>query len=436
MEAVPNIVSGSIRQRKVDDLKPHPNNARIHTDEQIDMIVKAVKEFGFVVPVIVDEDSTILAGHGRVEAAKKMGLSKVPTIDAKHLTPDQKRAFMIADNKLVERGGWDMNLLASEVVELSSLDVDISVLGVSTEEFGELKRRQKGKDRPGAEDEVPEVDKVVVSRIGDVWVCGRHRLLCGDATSKDDVAKALDGAEPLLMVTDPPYGVEYDPAWRGKALNADGSLLSTGKHRAVGGVSNDDRADWREAWELFPGDVAYVWHAGVKADAVACGLIASGYEIRSQIIWAKSHFVVGRGHYHHQHEPCWYAVRKTAHWSGDRKQSTVWHIDKPQKSETGHGTQKPVEVMRRSILNHTKHGDDVYDPFLGSGTTMIAAENIGRVCYGIEIDPAYVDVAVRRWQEYTGEKATLENDGKSFDEVVAGRTVPPPRKRTRVKTAQ
>ncbi len=187
---------------------------------------------------------------------------------------------------------------------------------------------------------------------------------------------------------------------------------------------------------MFPGDVAYIWHAGNKANIVADSLISCGLLIRAQIIWAKNNMVIGRGDYHPKHEPCWYAVRKgkPGHYIGGRKQTTVWDIDKPMKSETGHGTQKPVEVMRRPILNHTKDGESVYDPFIGSGTTMIAAESVGRVCYGIDIDQSCVDVAVRRWQEYTGEKAILENDGKSFDEVAAERATPPPRKRTRAKT--
>ncbi len=423
-------VKGSIRQRKVEDLKPHPKNARVHSEEQVGLIMNAITEFGFMVPVVVDEDTTILAGHGRWEAAKKLGMTKIPTIDAKHLTDAQKRAFIIADNKLVERGGWDIGLLSSEVVELNTLDVDISALGISTEEFSDFKRRQKGKD-PEAEDDVPEAEEVAVSRTGDVWVCGGHRLLCGDATVEEDVAKVFDGDKPLLMVTDPPYGVEYDPDWRNRVDRASGKPYGA---RAVGQFSNDDRVDWRDAWALFSGSVAYCWHAGRYASTVQASLEAAGFEIRSQIIWNKPRFVISRGNYHWQHEPCWYAVRKgsKANWCGNRSQTTIWSVEH-QKSETGHSTQKPVEVMRRPILNHTKDGESVYDPFLGSGTTMIAAESVGRICYGIDIDPVYVDVAVKRWQEYTGEKATLENDGRSFDEVAEERTVPPPRKRTRAK---
>jgi DNA modification methylase len=188
-------------------------------------------------------------------------------------------------------------------------------------------------------------------------------------------------------------------------------------------VSNDDNADWREAWALFPGEVAYVWHAGNKAHIVAESIERSGLEIRAQIIWAKNNIVISRGHYHPKHEPCWYAVRKgkTGHWSGDRKQSTVWNIDKPQKSETGHSTQKPVECMRRPIENNSSPGQAVYEPFAGSGTTIIAAEMTGRSCHAIELAPQYVDVCILRWQEFTGEKATLEGDGSTFEDIANAR---------------
>jgi DNA modification methylase len=223
------------------------------------------------------------------------------------------------------------------------------------------------------------------------------------------------------MVTDPPYEVEYDPAWR--------QLGWTGA-RATGKVKNDDRVDWKEAFALFPGDIAYVWHAGVYAGDVAQSLQSCGFELRSQIIWAKQHFVISRGAYHWQHEPCWYAVRKgrTGNWSGDRKQTTLWQIanqsafgGKKEDASTNHGTQKPVECMRRPIVNHTNPGQCIYDPFLGSGTSIVAAESTGRICFGIDIDPIYVDVAVTRWQNFTGKKAILEGDGKTFEEIKVGR---------------
>lgn len=231
------------------------------------------------------------------------------------------------------------------------------------------------------------------------------------------MAALLGTSVPNLMVTDPPYGVSYDPMWREEA--------GLGAPRQVGKVLNDERVDWSAAYALFPGNVAYVWHAGIYTVAVAQSLESSGFEIRSQIIWAKQHFALSRGHYHWQHEPCWYAVRQgqAAGWRGDRKQSTLWEVanlngfsSASDDVITGHGTQKPVELMRRALLNHSEPGDLVYDPFLGSGSTLIAAETIGRSCYGIELDPAYVDVIVGRWERLSGQPARL-GDGRTFSQT-------------------
>ena len=231
---------------------------------------------------------------------------------------------------------------------------------------------------------------------------GTHRLVCGDATDPAAVALALAGARPHLMVTDPPYGVGYDPAWRQK--------VGKGGY-ALGKVLNDGQADWRKAWALFPGDVAYVWHSSLHGSVVEASLAEVGFHTRSQIIWDKGRLIISRGHYHWRHEPCWYAVRKgkTASWAGDRKQTTVWQIPH-RRSETGHGTQKPLLCMQRPIENHSRPGDAVYDPFVGSGTTIIAAELTGRACHALELDPVYVDVAVRRWEAATGRSALLERE--------------------------
>jgi DNA modification methylase len=247
-----------------------------------------------------------------------------------------------------------------------------------------------------------------------------HRLVCGSSTEADAVAKALNGVSPHLMVTDPPYGANYDPDWRNRAIRSAGK--PTG-NRAIGVVMNDNQADWGEAWALFPGDVAYVWHSTILPHIVANSLLESGFDIRTQIIWAKSNFAIGRGHYHVQHEPCFYAVRKSAtgHWTGDRKQSTLWQIPKPEKSETGHSTQKPIECMKRPIENNSSPGQAVYEPFSGSGTTIIAGEMTGRSIHAIELNQAYIDVAVIRWQNFTGKQATLESNGRSFEEVKGDR---------------
>lgn len=405
---------------KVADLIPYARNARTHSDEQVAQIAASIREFGFINPVIVDGDRGIVAGHGRVMAARKLGLAEVPTLEVGHLTDAQRKAYVLADNKLALNAGWDNDLLKVELAELNTDGFDLSLIGFSTDELASLLAdKTEGLTDP---DETPEPPVNPVSELGDVWVLVKHRLVCGDCTDALVVDKALNGVKPHLMVTDPPYGVEYDPAWRGEAKSKDGKRVSLGVH-ATGKVLNDDKADWREAWALFPGDAAYVWHAGLFAGTVADSLIACGFKLRSQIIWAKNNFAIGRGDYHWHHEPCWYAVKENAkgHWSGDRKQTTLWQIPKPQKSETGHGTQKPVECMKRPIENNSSPGQAVYEPFSGSGTTIIAAEMTGRSCHAIELNPAYVDVAVQRWQDFTGQEAVLDGDGRTFNELKAVR---------------
>jgi DNA modification methylase len=375
------------------------------------LIAGSIREYGFNNPVLVDGANGIIAGHGRVLAARKLGMATVPTIQLSHLTEAQKRAYILADNRLAEQAGWDRELLALELGDLQDLDIDLGDLGFAAADLDALLGLDASDPR---EDQVPEPPVVPVSCPGDLWRLGKHRLLCGDATSADDVARLLDGVTPHLMVTDPPYGVAYDPAWRNETGAA--------KTKRTGKVLNDDRADWREAWALFPGDVAYVWHGALHAGTVADSLTASGFSIRSQIVWAKERLVLSRGHYHWQHEPCWYAVRGKGHWSGDRKQTTLWQIaSRDQDADTVHGTQKPVECMRRPMLNNASPGQAVYEPFSGSGTTLIAAETTGRICHALELDPAYVDVAVQRWQNFTGEAAVLETDGRTFAETAAER---------------
>jgi DNA modification methylase len=270
-------------------------------------------------------------------------------------------------------------------------------------------------------DSVPEVPDRPVTRPGDVWLMGDHRVGCGDATSAADVALVLAGSQPHLMVTDPPYGVNYDPSWRARRGRRAGKL-------AQGKVLNDDRADWREAYALFPGGAAYVWFGALHGDIVASGLASCGFQLRAQIVWVKQHFTLSRGDYHWKHEICWYAVRDshTSHWQGDRTQTTVWEIannnpfGNPRREQGWeHATQKPVECMRRPIVNNSRPGQAIYDPFLGSGSSLIAAEMTGRICYGLELNPAYVDVVVRRWQLFTGRLARHHASGQSFDEHAA-----------------
>jgi DNA modification methylase len=403
----------AITYRPIGELIPYARNARTHSDAQVALIAGSIREYGFTNPVLVDGANGIIAGHGRVLAARQLGLASVPTIELAHLTETQKQAYILADNRLAEAAGWDKDLLALELGDLRDLGVDLTALGF---DLGELDALLNAGTPDPREDEVPDPPAVPVSQAGDLWLLGKHRLLCGDSTSAADVARLLNGVKPTLMVSDPPYGVAYDPAWRNRA-----GLSET---KRTGKVLNDDRADWREAWALFPGDVAYVWHGALHATTVAESLMACGFAIRSQIIWAKERLVLSRGDYHWQHEPCWYAVRTTGkgHWSGDRKQTTLWSIpSRDQDARTVHGTQKPVECMRRPMLNNASLGQAVYEPFCGSGSSIISAETCGRVSLAMELDPTYVDVAVTRWQAFTGREAVLEGDGRSFAEIATAR---------------
>ncbi len=404
----------AIEQRPLTDLVPFANNARTHSEAQVAQIASSIREFGFNNPVLVDGANGIIAGHGRVLAARKLGLRDVPVIELSHLSETQKRAYILADNRLAEMAGWDKELLALELTDLGDLGVDLGDLGFDGAELDALLGHGTADPR---EEVTPEPPANPVSRVGDLWLLGSHRLLCGDATSAADVSRLLGDVRPHLMVTDPPYGVAYDPDWRNRA--------GASETKRTGKVMNDHRADWREAWALFPGEVAYVWHGALHATTVAESLVACGFDIRSQIIWAKERLVLSRGDYHWQHEPAWYAVRRkaTGHWAGDRKQTTLWQIpSRDQDAATIHGTQKPVECMRRPMLNNSSPGQAIYEPFCGSGTTLIAAETTGRICHAMELDPAYVDVAVTRWQAFTGKAAVLDGDGRSFAEVTPTRS--------------
>lgn len=403
-----------IETRSIADLIPFARNSRTHSDAQVAQIAASIREFGWTNPILIDGANGIIAGHGRLAAARKLSMRDIPVIVLDHLTDAQKRALVIADNKLALNAGWDAELLSSEIEGLGQEGFDLTLLGFSEDELAALLvDKTEGLTDP---DDIPEPPADPVSVLGDVWALGKHRLVCGDSTDADTVAKALNGVSPHLMVTDPPYGVEYDPAWREKA-----GVAASGT--AKGKVLNDDKADWREAWALFPGDVAYVWHAGLYAGVVGDSLAACDLLLRSQIIWDKGQLVLSRGDYHWEHEPCWYAVKKGAkgHWAGDRKQTTVWHIAKPKKNETGHGTQKPVECMKRPIENNSSPGQAVYEPFSGSGTTIIAGEMTGRCIHAIELNPAYVDVAIKRWQEFTGEQAVHAETGETFDAMSEAR---------------
>jgi DNA modification methylase len=393
-------------------LIPSHRNARTHSPAQISEIAGSIRTFGFTSPLLVGADGELIAGHGRLAAARQLGLGEVPVIVIDDLNELQRRQLMLADNRIALNAGWDLEMLALELQDLKLLAADLKVLGFSKQELARALRPAVAGLTD--EDQVPDFQDNIVTAKGDIWCAGDHRIGCGDSTASLEVTTLLGRLRPELMVTDPPYGVEYDPTWRHRA--------GVNRSKRVGKVQNDDQADWGAAWALFPGSIAYIWHGALHATTVAESLVRHGFTIRSQIIWAKERLVMSRGDYHWQHEPCWYAVRKKGNWTGDRKQTTLWNISNgKQDAETLHGTQKPVECMRRPILNNSSPGHAIYDPFLGSGTTLIAAETTGGVCVGMELDPRYVDVTIRRWQDFTGCSAVLLATGRTFAQVEADR---------------
>jgi DNA modification methylase len=359
--------------------------------------------------VLVDENGVLICGHGRIRAAAKLGLSSIPVMVARGWTEEEKRAYRLADNQLALRSSWDLELLGKELQEIGSRDFDLGLIGFEPDRLTRI-LAGLGSSSLADPDSVPAVPAEPVSRRGDIWLLGEHRIGCGDSTSSADVNLVLAGFEPHLMVTEPPSSVGYAPGSR--------------SHRSI----DDDHSDWRQAYSLFPGDTAYVWCGALHGDVVTASLAACGFRLRAQIIWVNQHLTSSRSDYRWKHEVCWYAVRddNPSHWQGDRTQTTVWEIADNNgfanlRPEDGgeHATSKPIECMRRPIVNNSRPGEAIYDPFLGPGSSVIAAEMTGRVCYGIELNPVFVDVAVRRWQQFTGRAARHQTSGQSFDEHAA-----------------
>jgi DNA modification methylase len=416
----------------IDRLVFYVRNPR-KNDAAVDRMCASIREFGFKIPCLVRSDGEVVDGDLRLKAARKLALTEVPVILCDEWTPAQVKAFRLLVNRSVAWADWDEELLALELQELNAADFDLSLTGFDPGEIDDLLLPPDDDEKADAAPALPDNP---VSRPGDLWLCGppphQHRILCADATSPDAVAHLLGNRQPILMITDPPYGIELDSEWRDRAgLNGCGAAEpSYLKHRTPGHtettISGDTRADWSEAFELVPSlQVAYVWHASVFTCEVLAGLLRIGFLYAQQIIWNKGRTVLTRTHYWYQHEPCWYVRKKNAPWFGKAgENSTIWDSPSPKfimggsdEEKFDHPTQKPVELMRRPVLNHTKRKELVYDPFLGSGTTLVAAELTERVCLGIELDAKYVDVAVTRWQTLTGKQAVLEGAGRTFAEI-------------------
>ena len=416
----------------INRLVPYEKNPR-KNDSAVDRMCASIEEFGFKIPCLVRGDGEVVDGHLRLKAANKLGITEVPVILCDEWSPAQVKAFRLMVNRSVTWANWDDELLAQELRDIEESGLDIALTGFDSKEIDDL---LASLEEEAPSEEVPLPPAVPTSRTGDLWLCAPHRVLSGDSTDAADVARLLGDSEPFLMVTDPPYGIELDSEWRDRAgLNGCGAAEpSYLKHRTEGHqnttISSDTRADWSDAFELVPSlQVAYVWHASVFTREVLNGLERIGFLYPQQIIWNKGRIVLTRTHYWYQHEPCWYVRKKNAPWYGKAgENSTIWDSASPKfimggsdEEKYDHPTQKPLALMTKPILNHTRRGELVYEPFLGSGTTLAAAETTARVCYGIELDPKFTDLVIQRWQGMTGKKATLDGDGRTFDEIAEER---------------
>jgi DNA modification methylase len=430
----------TIEEVAIDQLRPDPANPRRISEEELDSLERSIRQFGFVQPVLARrEDRVVIGGHQRLIAARRLGLTTVPVIWL-DISVKQARLLNLALNKI--SGSWDDALLARLLADLqTNPEIDLSLSGFGEDEIADLLRSLETREKRervesfDLDEALAEATRSPRAKLGDLFVLGDHRLLCGDATDPDAVARLLDGAEPRLLATDPPYGVSLDGSWRDGVYNAlgpaektymriDGGLDADDATAAPGGahprrrgnrnttISGDTRVDWSKAFALVPSlTVGYVWHAGVHAAEVAEGLERIGFEIVAQVIWDKGLFAMGRSWYHWSHEPCWVVRKKAAkvRFLGSRDQATIWHAPSPKMIMAGsaeprldHPTQKPLVLFETPIRNHLKAGESLYEPFCGSGTALIAAERTGTRCYAMEIDPIYLEVALRRWERFSG----------------------------------
>jgi site-specific DNA-methyltransferase (adenine-specific) len=433
---------------KIEKLKPYENNARTHSEEQVEKISQSIKEFGFINPVLIDSNFGIIAGHGRVLGAKKLGMEEVPCLFVEDLTDEQKRAYILADNKLALDAGWDDEILRQEIKALADLDFDVSLTGFELEDFDFNQTDiEFEEDDYDVEEKLPEIPK---AKYGDIYQLGNHRIMCGDSTSQNDIDKLLDGAVMDLCVTDPPYNVNYG------SINESGY----GKERDNGNkILNDNMDD--ESFYLFlnafytqmmralkPGGAYYIFHADTEGYNFRKALMDAGGQVKQNLIWVKNALVLGRQDYQWKHEPCLYGWKEGAghYFINDRTQTTVFedkadldklskeelkdmikeiiedktpttiiHEDKPLKNDV-HPTMKPIKLISRLVRNSSKPGENVIDFFGGSGSTLISCEHLGRNCYSIELDPKYVDVIIDRWETLTGKTAVKIVEGIEIPE--------------------
>ena len=407
-------VGNNLEYIALETLIPYARNSRSHSDAQVAQIAASIGEFGFTNPILIDAEGGIIAGHGRTMAARKLGLDKVPCIRLTNLTDAQKKAYIIADNKLALNAGWDDEMLKVELTELKDLDFDLSLIGFDADELANLLEPEQV-DGLTDEDDVPEAPETPVTVEGDVWILGNHRLMCGDSCSQNDMEKLTSGQLVDMWLTDPPYNVAYE-----------------GKTKDALKIQNDSMAD--EDFRTFlrdacvtadtvmkAGAVFYIWHADSEGYNFRGACQDAAWKVRQCLIWKKSSLVMGRQDYHWKHEPCLYGWKEGAGhlWAADRKQTTILEFDRPTRNGE-HPTMKPVALFEYQMLNNTKGGDIVLDSFGGSGTALIAAEKNGRFARVMELDPKYCDVIVKRWQEFSGKQAVHEVTGEVFTGVANG----------------
>ena len=404
----------TIEQWDIKKLVPYARNSRTHSEEQVSQIAASIKEWGWTTPVLVDENGGIIAGHGRTLAAQRLKMTQVPVMVARDWSDAKKRAYVIADNKLAMNAGWDNEMLALEMGELAELGFDLDLTGFTPEEIDALTPVEvtEGLTDP---DDAPPLPETPRTRLGDIWVMGKHRLLCGDSTSMDDLAKLTDGQLVDMWLTDPPYNVAVQGGNHGDPERKNGLKIMNDKM-----PDEQFRQFLRDAYTaadavMKPGAVFYIWHADSEGYNFRGAAKDAGWAVRQCLIWKKSSIVMGRQDYHWKHEPCLYGWKEGAGhlWATDRKQTTILEFDRPSRNGE-HPTMKPVALFEYQLLNNTKGGDQVLDSFGGSGTTLIAAEKNGRIARLMELDPKYCDVIVKRWQDFTGKTATHADTGEAF----------------------
>jgi DNA modification methylase len=396
-------------------LLPYARNARTHSDEQVAQIAASIVEFGFTNPCLVGADGVLVAGHGRLLAARKLGLETVPVVVLDHLTPTQRRALVLADNRIAENAGWDDAMLRTELEALHADGFDLDLTGFDPDALAELLAGEET-DQAGEvdDDDVPEEAVAVVSRPGDVWVLGEHRVLCGDATDPESYVRLLPGERADMVFIDPPYNVDYANSAKDKLRGTQRAILNDN----LGAAFHDFLLAALTPIVAHCRGAIYIAMSSGELDTLQAAFRAAGGHWSTFVIWAKNTFTLGRADYQRQFEPILYGWPEGAqrHWCGDRDQGDVWQIKKPQRNDL-HPTMKPVELVERCIRNSSRPGDVVLDSFGGSGTTLIAAHKSGRRARLMELDPKYCDVIVRRWQSWSGEQAVREGDGVAFDDA-------------------